>query len=271
MHKLFTILKISILFLYSIFFLSWSEIWAISFSMLPNILSTSLSGHISQLTNEKSFTFFTLRGYILNFPLPFSHFLNKSYCDKRYREIKEEGGVIRRSYYLNNMATGIDIHTFIFCFLGACFVSYSNGSATSEDLFWKLDALQMFVFDLHWPEPEFAHHLEQRLKLMATDMIEACVKRYSWNDHLKIERDLKINTGGLVLACRGISIPESCHWNQGTSKEIMTSVYFQYLAISNLATSRKYQGEFLYLLWIDPWKWINQVFFFFLFHISGKY
>lgn len=55
--------------------------------------------------------------------------------------------------------------------------SSSNGSATSEDLFWKLDALQMFVFDLHWPEQEFAHHLEQRLKLMASDMIEACVKR----------------------------------------------------------------------------------------------
>ncbi|XP_051545924.1 calcium-dependent secretion activator 2-like isoform X2 [Myxocyprinus asiaticus] len=52
-----------------------------------------------------------------------------------------------------------------------------NGSATSEDLFWKLDALQMFVMDLHWPEPEFAQHLEQRLKLMASDMMEACVKR----------------------------------------------------------------------------------------------
>uniref|UniRef100_A0A673B7I6 Calcium dependent secretion activator 2 n=1 Tax=Sphaeramia orbicularis TaxID=375764 RepID=A0A673B7I6_9TELE len=52
-----------------------------------------------------------------------------------------------------------------------------NGSATSEDLFWKLDALQMFVLDLHWPEPEFARHLEQRLKLMASDMMEACVKR----------------------------------------------------------------------------------------------
>ncbi|XP_028970854.1 calcium-dependent secretion activator 2 isoform X2 [Esox lucius] len=52
-----------------------------------------------------------------------------------------------------------------------------NGSATSEDLFWKLDALQMFVLDLHWPEPEFAKHLEQRLKLMACDMMEACVKR----------------------------------------------------------------------------------------------
>ncbi|XP_039513887.1 calcium-dependent secretion activator 2 isoform X13 [Pimephales promelas] len=52
-----------------------------------------------------------------------------------------------------------------------------NGSATSEDLFWKLDALQMFVMDLHWPELEFAKHLEQRLKLMASDMMEACVKR----------------------------------------------------------------------------------------------
>ncbi|MED6275174.1 Calcium-dependent secretion activator 2, partial [Characodon lateralis] len=52
-----------------------------------------------------------------------------------------------------------------------------NGSATSEDLFWKLDALQMFVMDLHWPEQEFAKHLEQRLKLMASDMMEACVKR----------------------------------------------------------------------------------------------
>ncbi|KAG1933298.1 calcium-dependent secretion activator [Pimephales promelas] len=53
----------------------------------------------------------------------------------------------------------------------------TNGSATSEDLFWKLDALQMFVMDLHWPELEFAKHLEQRLKLMASDMMEACVKR----------------------------------------------------------------------------------------------
>ncbi|KAG1933300.1 calcium-dependent secretion activator [Pimephales promelas] len=55
--------------------------------------------------------------------------------------------------------------------------SVNNGSATSEDLFWKLDALQMFVMDLHWPELEFAKHLEQRLKLMASDMMEACVKR----------------------------------------------------------------------------------------------
>ncbi|XP_065519096.1 calcium-dependent secretion activator 2 isoform X3 [Lathamus discolor] len=64
----------------------------------------------------------------------------------------------------------------------------NNGSATSEDLFWKLDALQMFVFDLHWPEPEFASHLEQRLKLMATDMIEACVKRTRIAFELKLQK-----------------------------------------------------------------------------------
>lgn len=64
----------------------------------------------------------------------------------------------------------------------------NNGSTTSEDLFWKLDALQMFVFDLHWPEQEFAHHLEQRLKLMASDMIEACVKRTRTAFELKLQK-----------------------------------------------------------------------------------
>lgn len=53
----------------------------------------------------------------------------------------------------------------------------SNGSGTSEDLFWKLDALQTFIRDLHWPEEEFGKHLETRLKLMSSDMIESCVKR----------------------------------------------------------------------------------------------
>ncbi|XP_053539751.1 calcium-dependent secretion activator 1 isoform X3 [Ictalurus punctatus] len=52
-----------------------------------------------------------------------------------------------------------------------------NGSGTSEDLFWKLDALQTFIRDLHWPEEEFAKHLENRMKLMSSDMIESCVKR----------------------------------------------------------------------------------------------
>jgi len=55
---------------------------------------------------------------------------------------------------------------------------YRNGCATSEDLFWKLDALQSFIRDLHWPDAEFRQHLEQRLKLMACDMIESCIQRY---------------------------------------------------------------------------------------------
>ncbi|XP_043977186.1 calcium-dependent secretion activator 1 isoform X12 [Gambusia affinis] len=52
-----------------------------------------------------------------------------------------------------------------------------NGSGTSEDLFWKLDALQTFIRDLHWPEDEFAKHLENRIRLMSSNMIENCVKR----------------------------------------------------------------------------------------------
>ncbi|KAM4748518.1 calcium-dependent secretion activator 2 isoform 2-T2 [Rhinophrynus dorsalis] len=67
----------------------------------------------------------------------------------------------------------------------------NNGSSTSEDLFWKLDALQIFVQDLHWPETEFANHLEQRLKLMASDMIEACVKRTRMAFELKLQRTSK--------------------------------------------------------------------------------
>ncbi|XP_034022302.1 calcium-dependent secretion activator 1 isoform X18 [Thalassophryne amazonica] len=53
----------------------------------------------------------------------------------------------------------------------------NNGSGTTEDLFWKLDALQTFIRDLHWPEEEFAKHLESRIKLMSSNMIESCVKR----------------------------------------------------------------------------------------------
>ncbi|XP_046882246.1 calcium-dependent secretion activator 1 [Hypomesus transpacificus] len=52
-----------------------------------------------------------------------------------------------------------------------------NGSGASEDMFWKLEALQTFIRDLHWPEEEFAKHLDNRMKLMSSDMIENCVKR----------------------------------------------------------------------------------------------
>ena len=44
-------------------------------------------------------------------------------------------------------------------------------------MFYKLSALKGFIDDLHWPEPELAAHLSQRIELMSSDMIEACVKR----------------------------------------------------------------------------------------------
>lgn len=46
-------------------------------------------------------------------------------------------------------------------------------------MLWKLDALQSFIKDLHWPDEVFAEHLERRLKEMASDMIEACSTRVS--------------------------------------------------------------------------------------------
>lgn len=62
---------------------------------------------------------------------------------------------------------------FLIIFSSCC----RNGCATSEDLFWKLDALQSFIRDLHWPDAEFRTHLEQRLKMMASDMIDSCIQR----------------------------------------------------------------------------------------------
>ncbi|XP_061730492.1 calcium-dependent secretion activator 1 isoform X1 [Nerophis ophidion] len=64
----------------------------------------------------------------------------------------------------------------------------NNGSGTSEDLFWKLDALQTFIRDLHWPEEEFGKHLETRLKLMSSDMIESCIKRTRAAFEAKLQR-----------------------------------------------------------------------------------
>lgn len=60
----------------------------------------------------------------------------------------------------------------------------SNGSGSSEDLFWKLDALQTFIRDLHWPEDDFAKHLESRIQLMSSNMIENCVKRCIWVENI---------------------------------------------------------------------------------------
>ena len=54
---------------------------------------------------------------------------------------------------------------------------YRNGCATSEDILWKLEALQTFVADLHWPDEVFAEHISQRLETMSSEMVEAAAKR----------------------------------------------------------------------------------------------
>uniref|UniRef100_A0A673A9F7 Ca2+-dependent activator protein for secretion a n=1 Tax=Sphaeramia orbicularis TaxID=375764 RepID=A0A673A9F7_9TELE len=64
----------------------------------------------------------------------------------------------------------------------------SSCSPDPTDLFWKLDALQTFIRDLHWPEEEFGKHLETRLKLMSSDMIESCIKRTRAAFEAKLQR-----------------------------------------------------------------------------------
>ncbi|KJH40596.1 hypothetical protein DICVIV_13447 [Dictyocaulus viviparus] len=46
-----------------------------------------------------------------------------------------------------------------------------EGCATSEDIYWKLDALHIFVVDLNWPEEEFRKYLNVRMKSLSSDMI----------------------------------------------------------------------------------------------------
>lgn len=53
-----------------------------------------------------------------------------------------------------------------------------DGCATSEDIYWKLDALHGFIHDLNWPEEEFAKYLTQRMKSLASDMITKTAEWY---------------------------------------------------------------------------------------------
>lgn len=48
---------------------------------------------------------------------------------------------------------------------------FREGCATSEDIYWKLDALHTFVIDLNWPEEEFRKYLNVRMKSLTSDMI----------------------------------------------------------------------------------------------------
>ncbi|KAF6777469.1 hypothetical protein AHF37_02619 [Paragonimus kellicotti] len=54
--------------------------------------------------------------------------------------------------------------------------SFNPMPVTSAELLWKLEALQTFIRELHWPEPVFAEHLDNRLKMMAADMIDAAAQ-----------------------------------------------------------------------------------------------
>jgi len=50
-------------------------------------------------------------------------------------------------------------------------------NAIASDILWKLQALQTFIVDLHWPDQIFASHIEHRLKLTASDMMQSMVAR----------------------------------------------------------------------------------------------
>ena len=49
-----------------------------------------------------------------------------------------------------------------------------------------MEDLQGFIYELQWPDPAFAEHLNQRLKMTACDMIDSCIKRVdgSFQNHL---------------------------------------------------------------------------------------
>ncbi|CDR32674.1 Calcium-dependent secretion activator [Caenorhabditis elegans] len=49
--------------------------------------------------------------------------------------------------------------------------SRKEGCATSEDIYWKLDALHTFVIDLNWPEEDFRKYLQTKMKSLTSDMI----------------------------------------------------------------------------------------------------
>jgi hypothetical protein len=62
-------------------------------------------------------------------------------------------------------------------FIVDVYVFLRQGCNSSEELFWKLGALQQFVADLNWPDEVMEAHLVKRLKLMSADMVVSCVTR----------------------------------------------------------------------------------------------
>ncbi|VDD93883.1 unnamed protein product [Enterobius vermicularis] len=79
-----------------------------------------------------------------------------------------------------------------------------DGCATSDDIFWKLDALQSFVQDLNWPQEEFANWLYQRMRTLVNDMISKCANcTYqsfdSWMQHAKKSTDYAVPSEVCVM------------------------------------------------------------------------
>ena len=81
------------------------------------------------------------------------------------------------------------------------------GCQTSDEVLWKLDALQTFITDLNWPEKVFATHLQHRLKVMATDMIQSMTQRVL----LKLEVEMKL-------------VRPACDWALSTPTCVMINV-----------------------------------------------
>ena len=89
----------------------------------------------------------------------------------------KKGNKVFPSYFIHFFNVFNFMFYYYFGFASLLLCCIRSGCATSEDMLWKLDALQSFIRDLHWPEEVFADHLDHRLKLMAADMIEAAAKR----------------------------------------------------------------------------------------------
>uniref|UniRef100_A0A914LRQ5 Calcium-dependent secretion activator n=2 Tax=Meloidogyne TaxID=189290 RepID=A0A914LRQ5_MELIC len=49
-----------------------------------------------------------------------------------------------------------------------------DGCSTSEDIYWKLDALHGFIQDLNWPAEIFAMELQGRMRSLSSEMISRC-------------------------------------------------------------------------------------------------
>ena len=132
----------------------------------------------------------------------------------------------------------------------SCSVSASN---VVNDVLWKLDALQTFVHDLHWPDEIFACHIKHRLKLTASDMIQSMVARYVLGElrsgkHTLLVRTLlqqtfssicsrQIIIGELVKLLRFCALKKHCTTNflVITAVFVVEMLYQQYRRLQSIS------------------------------------